>query len=100
MASLFKNDAYSQQLASFHSWSIILTIRMTLTLNDAVIKRAKCYAASRSLTLGEAVTDLVQRALTAPRPTRQVNGVSVFDLPQESPRVTMKKIQELGAEQK
>lgn len=75
-------------------------MRTTLTLDDAVVKRLKRYAASRSLTLGEAVSDLVQRALTAPRPTREVNGVSVFDLPAESPRVTMKKIQELDAEQK
>ena len=75
-------------------------MRTTLTLDDAVLKRVKRYAASRSLTLGEAVCDLVQRALTAPRPTREVNGVRVFDLPEESPRVTMKKIQELDAEQK
>jgi hypothetical protein len=75
-------------------------MRTTLTLDDAVVKRLKRYAASRSLTLGEAVSDLVQRALTAPRPTREVNGVRVFDLPKESPRVTMKKIHELDAEQK
>lgn len=75
-------------------------MRTTLTLDDAVVKRVKRYAASRSLTLGEAVSALVQRALTTPRPTREVNGVRVFDLPEESPRVTMKKIQELDAEQK
>jgi hypothetical protein len=78
----------------------MLDMRTTLTLDDAVVKRVKRYAASRSLTLGEAVSDLVQRALTAPRPTREVNGVRVFDLPEESPRVTMKKVQELDAEQK
>ena len=60
----------------------------------------KRYAASRSLTLGEAVSDLVQRALTVPRPTKEVNGVQVFDLPPESPRVTTKKVRELDAEQK
>jgi len=45
------------------------------------------------------VSDLVQRALTVPRPTKEVNGVQVFDLPPESPRVTSKKVRELDAEQ-
>jgi hypothetical protein len=52
------------------------------------------------MTLGEAVSDLVQRGLTVPRPTKEVNGVLVFDLPPESPRVTSKKVRELDAEQK
>lgn len=75
-------------------------MRTTLTLADEVLREVKKYAESRSLTLGEAVSDLVHRALTAPRPTREVNGVRVFDLPAESPRVTSKKVRELDTEQK
>lgn len=75
-------------------------MRTTLTLDNDVLREVKKYAESRSLTLGEAVSDLVQRALTAPRPTREVNGVRVFDLPAESPRVTSKKVRELDVEQK
>ena len=71
-----------------------------MTLDNDVLREVKKYAESRSLTLGEAVSDLVQRALTAPRPTREVNGVRVFDLPAESPRVTSKKVRELDVEQK
>jgi hypothetical protein len=76
-----------------------MTMRTTLTLDDDVLRLIKRYAESRSLTLGEAVSDLVQRALTVPRPTKEVNGVQVFDLPAESPRVTSKKVRELDAEQ-
>ena len=75
-------------------------MRTTLTLDDDVLREVKKYAESRSLTLGEAVSDLVRRALTVPRPTREVSGVRVFDLPAESPRVTSKKVRELDAEQK
>jgi len=46
------------------------------------------------------VSDLVQRALTVPRPIKEVNGFLVFDLPPESPRVTSKKVRDLDAEQK
>ena len=75
-------------------------MRTTLSLDDDVLRLVKRYAESRRLTLGEAVTDLVQRALTVPRPTKEVNGVRVFDLPPESPRVTTKKVRELDTEQK
>jgi negative regulator of replication initiation len=78
----------------------MIAMRTTLSLDDDVLRSVKRYAASRSLTLGEAVSDLVQRALTVPRPTKEVNGVWVFDLPPESPRVTTKKVRELDAEQK
>jgi hypothetical protein len=80
--------------------SIIIGMRTTLSLDDDVLRLVKRYAASRRLTLGEAVSVLVQRALTVPRPTKEVNGVQVFDLPAESPRVTTKKVRELDAEQK
>jgi hypothetical protein len=76
-----------------------MAMRTTLTLDDDVLRLVKRYAESRSLTLGEAVSDLVQRALTVPRPTKEVNGVRVFDLPPESPRVSSKKVRELDAEQ-
>jgi hypothetical protein len=58
---------------------------------NRVVKR---YAAQRSPALGKAVSDLVRRGLTVPCPTRVVNGVTIFDLPDDSPRVTAAKIAE------
>jgi hypothetical protein len=75
-------------------------MRTTISLDDDVFRLVKRYAASRSLALGKAVSELVRRAFTIPRPTREVNGVQVFDLPPESPRVTMKRVMELDAGQK
>ena len=75
-------------------------MRTTLSLDDDAFRLIKRYAQSRSLALGKAVSELVRRAFTVPRPTRLVNGVQVFDLPAESPRVTMKRVRELDADQK
>jgi hypothetical protein len=75
-------------------------MRTTISLDDDALQLVKRYAASRSLALGKAISELVRRAFTVPRPTREVNGLQVFDLPPESPRVTMKKVMELDAGQK
>jgi Family of unknown function (DUF6364) len=74
-------------------------VRTTLSLDDDILEQAKRYAEDRSLSLGKAVSELVRRALTTPRPTRTVNGLQVFDLPVDSPRITTKRVLELDAEQ-
>ena len=65
-----------------------------------MLRLVKRYAASRSLALGKAVSELVRRAFAGPLPTRVVNGIHVFDLPADSPRVPSKRVRELDAEQK
>ena len=72
-----------------------MAMRITLTLDHDVFEIVKQYAKNRSVGLGKAVSELVRRGYTVPRPTRVVNGVQVFDLPANSPVVTVRKIQEL-----
>jgi hypothetical protein len=74
-------------------------MRTTLSLDDEAFRLVKRYAASRSLALGKPVSELIHRAFAVPRPTRMVNGIQVFDLPPDSPRVTSKKSRELEADQ-
>jgi hypothetical protein len=74
-------------------------MRTTLSLDDDVLHEVKRYAESRSLALGKAVSELVRRALRTPTPTRTVNGIQVFDLPPDSPKITPEKVGELDAEQ-
>lgn len=76
------------------------SMRTTLSLDDDIFRLVKRYAASRSLALGKAVSELVRRALTTPRPTRPLNGIRVFDLAPESPKVSSKKVRALEADQK
>jgi len=74
-------------------------MRTTINLDDDIAVIVKQYAESRALGLGKAVSDLVRRGISASRPTRTVNGLLVFDLPPDSPRVTARSVRELEAEE-
>lgn len=73
-------------------------MRTTLSLDDDVFQVVRNYAQSRSLALGKAVSELVRKGLAAPIVTRTVNGIQVFDLPPDSPRVTSRRVKELESE--
>ncbi len=70
-------------------------MRTTINLDDEVLESVSRYAKSRSVSLGRAVSDLVRKGLETRRPTRLVNGLQVFDLPGDSPKVTCRKVREL-----
>lgn len=73
-------------------------MRTTVSLDEDAFRIAREYAKSRSLALGKALSELVRRGYTLPRPTRNVNGLQVFDLPPSSLRVTRKQVRELQDE--
>jgi len=73
-------------------------LRMTPSLDDDAFLLLKRYAASHSLTPGKAVSELVRRAL-ATRPTRSINGLQVFDLAPQSPKVSSKRMRKLESDQ-
>jgi hypothetical protein len=73
-------------------------MRTTLSLDDEVVRLLRRYAEDRSLGLGKAMSELVRRGLTAQRPTRTVNGLQVFDLPADSPRVSWQRVKELESD--
>lgn len=73
-------------------------MRTTLTLEDDVFRLVKRYAESRSLPLGTAVSDLVRKGFTVQHPTRVKNGITVFDVPADSRRVTARQVREVAAE--
>ena len=70
-------------------------MRITLTLEDDAVAKAKAYAQARRLTLGQAVSELIH-ADSAPAPLLQKkNGVWVFDLPASTPRITSAQVKDL-----
>jgi len=85
----------SRELTSNAPSGIITDMRTTLRLDDDVLVEARRYAESRSMALGEAVSELVRKALSPPVKTRMVNGIAVFDLPADSPRITSARVKEL-----
>jgi hypothetical protein len=73
-------------------------MRTTLTLDEDVVQVLRSYAESRSLPLGKAVSELVRKGLASPTPTRSVNGIQVFDVPPDSPRITTRRVKEFESE--
>jgi hypothetical protein len=73
-------------------------MRTTINLDDDALRLVKQYAELRSLALGKAVSELVRRAFSTAPKTRTVNGLAVFDLPEDSEPVTTKRVKELEAE--
>jgi len=71
-------------------------MRTTLNLDDDVFRAVKKYAEARSVAMGKALSDLVRRGLDAPVKTRVINGLMVFDLPEDSEPVTSERVKELA----
>lgn len=74
-------------------------VRTTLNLDDDVLTQLKAYAEDRAQPLGKAASELIRRGLAARRPTRQVNGLQVFDLPAGSAAVSTTLVKRLEAEE-
>ncbi len=73
-------------------------MRTTLNMDDDVLHLLRQYSEARSMALGKAASELVRKGLTTPTPTRMVNGVVVFDVLPDSPRITTERIKELESE--
>jgi hypothetical protein len=74
-------------------------MRTTLSIDDEVLELVKRYAADRAMPVGDAVSELIRKAFRTPTPTKMVNGLRVFDVPADSPRITTKKVKQLEAEE-
>lgn len=74
-------------------------MRTTLNLDDDVFQVVKSYAEHRALGMGKALSELVRRGLSAPPKTRVVNGLVVFDVPEDSEPVTSEQVRRLEAEE-
>ncbi|MGD0732648.1 MAG: hypothetical protein ABR956_15405 [Terracidiphilus sp.] len=66
-------------------------MRTTLNIADEVLEQVKEYAAARSMPTGEAASYLLKQALNKPLGTRIENGFEVFDVPDDSPIVTLEQ---------
>ena len=80
-------------------YDIIINVRTTLSLDDDVFQVLKTYAENRSLAMGKAVSELVRRGLNAPVKTRVINGLVVFDVPENSEPVTSELVKQLEADE-
>jgi hypothetical protein len=64
-------------------------MRTTWNVDDDVVEEVKRYAMARSVPAGKAVSSLLKQALHRPLGTRVENGFEIFDVPIDSPIVTL-----------
>ena len=69
--------------------------RTTLQLEDDAMKVAKAHAQRHRLTLGQAVSELVRKAVERPLVTEERSGLRVLRLSPRSPKVTAARIDRL-----
>ncbi len=75
-----------------------ISVRTTLTLDDDILELAARQAKLRGVSLGKTVSDLVRRGLNASTPARDKDGLLVFQLPEDSPKVTTQAVRRIETE--
>ena len=70
-------------------------MRTTLNLEDDAIATARAYAHARAIKIGQAVSELIRRGSSGKASMKQVEGVWVFDLPADAPKVTALQVKQL-----
>jgi hypothetical protein len=73
-------------------------MRTTVTLDDDILELAARQAKLRGISLGKALSDLLRKGLSASTPARNKDGLMVFHLPADSPRVTTDDVRRIEAE--
>lgn len=73
-------------------------MRTTLSLESDAFASAQACARARALKPGQAVPEPIRLGSAERLPMRQVNGVWVFDLPADAPRVTAAQVKSLRDE--
>lgn len=73
-------------------------MRTTLTLDDDILELATRQAKLRGVSLGKTVSDLLRRGLNASTPSLDKDGLVVFQLPADSPKVTTDEVRRIETE--
>lgn len=74
------------------------TMRTTLNLDDDILELVARQAKLRGVSLGRTVSDLLRKGLNAATPARDQDGLVVFHLPADSPKVTTDDVRRIEAE--
>lgn len=68
---------------------MIIVMRTTVNLPDDVYEAARSIAHARRISLGEAIADLVRHGTRRPAKIVFDRGVPMFELPPDSPIITI-----------
>jgi hypothetical protein len=67
-------------------------------MSDELFRLICLQAKLRGTSMSKVVEDLVRRGLSAPTPSEEEGGLTVFRLPADSPRVTTDDVRRIEAE--
>ena len=70
-------------------------MRTTLTLEDDAFATTQAYARARASKLGQAISELIRRGSAGKVAMKQVNGIWVFDLPPDTPKISARQVKRL-----
>lgn len=73
-------------------------MRTTLQIDDDVLAAARARAQARSESVGKALSDLARKGARIAMPVKRAGGLIVFQLPADSPPVTMDLVKRLESE--
>lgn len=74
-------------------------MRTTLALDDDAIRTLRDHAERRGVSLGEAASDLIRNGSRYQLTTRLMNGLPVFDVPEDFPLVTDDLVRRLAEDE-
>ena len=70
-------------------------MRTTLNLDDDIVKAARSIARSRSISVGDAVSELARRGLEAENRITCEGGIPVFNVPPDAPPITLEDVKRI-----
>lgn len=70
-------------------------MRTTLSLDSDALDAAQAYARANQISLGKAASELICRGSRYQLGIKKLNGVPVFDVPDEFPTITSERVREL-----
>jgi hypothetical protein len=70
-------------------------MRTTLSLEDDAINAVRAHARTSQLSMGRAASELIRRGVRYELGTRKLNGLPVFDTPDDFPAISTERVREL-----
>lgn len=70
-------------------------MRTTLSFEDDAMEAVKAYARSNRIPLGKAASELIRRGSRYQIGIKRINGLPVFDTPDDFPVITTQQVREL-----
>jgi hypothetical protein len=70
-------------------------MRTTLSLEDDAIDVIRAHARTSQLSMGRAASELIRRGACYQLATRKLNGLPVFEAPDDFPAISTERVREL-----